>query len=460
MGSSEENRPRGKHAAHAKPARSEQVPQQEKNPYEGVRRAPTANPSSQNVRESVYEPIDSSQPTQVLPAAATRQSARTRTRTRQNSLQRSRSGNTQQLQTGQQRATRTQGNSGNDNPTGTVRPFNMDAAKPKKRHRALKVILGILAVLVIAVVGFGIWFTHTLDDALSRGNHETIAGNVLEPTTAGEAFYVLVLGSDSREGSGTSDAESESGDNERSDVMMLLRIDPTRHLITMVSIPRDTPYVLDNGDLVKINEAYNVGGAAKSVEAVNQLTGVRISHYAAIHFSELEQIVDSLGGVTVNVPIELSYEDALTGRTITLEPGEHTLNGQQAQIFARARQEYEIAQDANRQNSVRVLAIAIIKKALDRPVTEIPGTIIDLAQHVGTDMRAGDLVSLATSFGLSLKDMTVYTGSGPTDGDINPAAGDKWLCYYNPTGWKKLMEVVDAGGNPEGMTFDDTSIPW
>ena len=47
---------------------------------------------------------------------------------------------------------------------------------------------------------------------------------------------------------------------------------------------------------------------------MSQLTGVNISHYAEVHFSELQDIVDKLGGVEVNVDIKLSYKDALTGR--------------------------------------------------------------------------------------------------------------------------------------------------
>ena len=459
MASSDEKAIRGKHAAHAKPAQQAQgqVPEalQQRNPYEGIHEAPLVNPDSANVRQVAYDPMQDGQ-TQVLPAARGTQ-ASSRTSQRGATVRPVSVGNSRTQSSAHRRsATGSSGNAGSS----PVRTIDVRPMRPKKRHRALKVILGIVAVLVIAAVGFGLWFSHALDDTLERASRDEIAGDVLEPTAAGKAFYVLVLGSDSREGSGTSEEEAESGDNERSDVMILVRVDPDRRLLTMVSIPRDTPYRLSDGQLVKINEAYNIGGAAQSVEAVNELTGVRISHYVTVHFSELQQIVDTLGGVTVNVPIELSYQDALTGEWVTIEPGERTLTGQQAQIFARARHEYGTEQDANRQNAVRTLAVAILKTALNRPVTEIPGTIIDLAQYVGTDMRWNDLASLATSFGVSLGDMKVYSGTGPTDGDINPAAGDMWMCYYNPEGWKQLMSVVDAGGDPAGMTFASTAIPW
>ena len=70
------------------------------------------------------------------------------------------------------------------------------------------------------------------------------------------------------------------------------------------------------------------------------MTGTPINHYAEVHFSEFQELVDKVGGITVDVPVEISYKDALTGEAVSLQPGVQTLNVQQAQIFARARHEY------------------------------------------------------------------------------------------------------------------------
>lgn len=327
----------------------------------------------------------------------------------------------------------------------------------RKRLRVLRiVVIAVLAVLLSAGVAFGAYSTMlnsrlAIDDSSERDaiNDALVEADLNEP------FYMLVLGSDSREGSGTSSRADESGDNQRSDVMILMRVDAPNHQVTMVSIPRDTPLHWEDGSIIKMNEAYNYGGAAATIKAVSQLTGVPIAHYAEIHFSELQQLVDRLGGVTVDVPIELSYEDALTGEWITLEPGEQTLDGQQAQIFARARHEYSGNQDAQRQSSVRQLAIAIVEKVLDRPFYELPGTILDTADVVGTDLETGDIIALASAFASGSGDITMYSGTGPTDGDINPAANDLWFCYESPEGWEKLMAVVEAGEDPSAVDYSD-----
>ena len=332
----------------------------------------------------------------------------------------------------------------------------IELARKRRRSRLLKrvglSVLAVILVCVFSVGGYALWFSHQLNNALSMGaEQDNAVSSALTPVENGQPFYVLVLGSDSREGSGTSDKAAESGDNQRSDVMILMRADASNKQITMVTVPRDTPYRTSDGQLVKINEAYNIGGAPESIKAVSQLTGVNISHYAEVHFSELQDIVDKLGGVEVNVDIKLSYKDALTGETVTLEPGTQVLNGQQAQLFARARHEYKVDQDKHRQDNVRQLALAIMNKVLSEPVYQMPNTILSVAGFVGTDMRTSDIVSLALAFSDGSGGMTVYSVS-------NEEAGGLWLCYENPEGWSAIMSVVDGGGNPKDIDVDSTAI--
>ena len=232
-------------------------------------------------------------------------------------------------------------------------------ARSKKERRMRNVrrilipVLSVILVLVLAGTGFGWWYTSQLDRELGYENAEEAASlkEILVSKEINQPFYVLLLGSDSREGHATTGNVSEQGDNQRSDVMILVRVDPIEKQLTMVSIPRDTPIYDNYGNYVKINEVYNQGGARSSVEAVTKLTGVDIAHVVEIRFSDLEKIVDDLGGVTVNVDTELSAKDALTGEWITIEPGEQVIDGQQAQIFARSRKVYETDQDAHRQKN-------------------------------------------------------------------------------------------------------------
>ena len=345
----------------------------------------------------------------------------------------------------------------------TVDEVYPEIARVRKRNRrvkrVVKVACCVLAALVIAGAGFGIWFVTQLDSALAPDAETSDElKKVLIPPVEGEPFYMLLMGSDSREGN-VADHVLESGNNERSDVIILLRVDAKHKKVTMLSIPRDTAYGLEDGSYVKINEMYNHSGAAGEVKAVSDVTGAAISHHAEVRISGLESIVDLLGGVTVDVPTEMTYTTT-DRQKVTIKEGRQTLNGQEAQIFARARHEFETDQDEHRQDNVRQLLLAIIDEVLSRPVTELPGIVLQVANYIDTDMTSADALSLAMAF--SSGDMTVYSGTGPSNGDINEAAGKKWLCYLNPEGWKAVMDVVDAGDDPKAANIDyaATEIPW
>ena len=144
----------------------------------------------------------------------------------------------------------------------------------RRRGRAGRVILFLIVFLLVAALACGVWYVHRVNSALSLGGDEDSVKSALTETKADEPFYMLLLGSDSREHSGTADRQDESGDNERSDVMILVRVDAAERKLTMLSIPRDTPHIDSSGNIMKINEVYNRDGAAGTIKAVQQLAGV------------------------------------------------------------------------------------------------------------------------------------------------------------------------------------------
>ena len=326
--------------------------------------------------------------------------------------------------------------------------------------RVLKVVGIVLGVVIAAALVFALWFTISLDSRLAEAQGDVgDLSQVLVEAEPGKPFYTLLLGSDSREGSLSDPQEMYLNGNERTDVIMLARIDPSNKQVTLVSIPRDTPYTMEDGSVAKINEAYNHGGVAESIKAISNLTGVGISHYAEVKVSQLEAIVDSLGGIDIYVDRKLKVPDTHTGETIEIKKGQQTLNGRQAQAFVRARHEYNRegeAQDVNRQGNVRTFTQALAKKVLDRPAFELPGVILDLSQYVGTDMRSKDLIPLGMSF--MGGDMTTYSCTGPTEGYTAEEYGGIWLCYPNPEGWAELMRQVDTGLEPGDIDFVATQI--
>ena len=95
---------------------------------------------------------------------------------------------------------------------------------------------------------------------------------------------------------------------------------------------------------------------------------------------------------------------------------------------------------------------------LDRPLVELPKTILDLAEYVGTNLKVQDIVSAGFKFSASGDTMKMYTCTGPSDGGIRPNTGNLWLCYDNPQGWQILMDTVDKGEDPSGLDVNKYAI--
>lgn len=316
--------------------------------------------------------------------------------------------------------------------------------KKRKKHTKLKRRLLIAAVIVAVLVGgtvaYGAWYVGTLTSNVAiSGQDKEALDKVLLPASdvQQQPFYCLLVGSDNWETYG-----------ERSDALVLTRVDPANHIITMVSVPRDTPYMLNEG-ITKINQAFAEQGAAGAVTAVQDLTGVSISYYAEIEFAGLADFVDSLGGIYVDVPYTIDYEVYTHDQDVVhIEAGNQLLNGTQCVALARMRTAYGANQEAIRQSNVRAMTVALLKSVLQSPPVEIPGLVQGLSNFITTNMDLQTMITLTSGFAQA-GNPTIYTCTGPYKGDFMEEYDGLWLCYENPEGWATLMRAVDAGENPE-----------
>ena len=242
-----------------------------------------------------------------------------------------------------------------------------------------------------------------------------------------------IFGSDARKGETAS----------RSDVTMLARIDPEAGVVDLISVPRDTMIDIEGHGTQKINAAYAFGGPSEAVKTLSTFAGVPITHYVEVHFEELKDVVNELGGIQVNVP-ESFYSDT---SGISLEAGEQTLDGDQALAFARERHATR-AGDFSRAQAQRMIIEAIVEKVLSKSITEIPGTVESLARCVTTDYSVTDLVSLALTF--KDKGLTMYSAACPSY-----TLNQDGISYVGTqyAEWQDMMRRVDAGLDPT-----DTSV--
>lgn len=302
-------------------------------------------------------------------------------------------------------------------------------SKPKK----IALIIGaVLLACVIAAAVYVIAFFARIDAAIrptddSSFDLASLTLTLTQPERPEEPYYVLVVGSDTR----------ERGAAGRSDTLMLCRVDPVKPQVTILSIPRDTEIQLPNYGTQKINAAYAYEGASGAVKAVSSLCGVDIAHYVEIDFDGVIELVDKLGGVTVNVPVYVELDG------VYIEPGEQLLDGRHALALSRCRS-YPMG-DFQRVINQRLLLQSVAKKVLSVGVLEMPDTIMGLADCISTDLNATAAVDMLMKLrGLQAEDMYMSTiPSYPNNHD--------GVSYVNidVEAFNKMMQRVNAGLSPE-----------
>ena len=312
-----------------------------------------------------------------------------------------------------------------------------------------KIALAVAVGVVVAALFLGCaaaLYLHTLDLALTGGmdaaQQDDLAEALQPPKPkaaaseaaaeadepASSAYYVAILGCDARPNETIA----------RSDVTMLARIDTETGIVHLVSVPRDMMVEIEGHGIQKINAALAFGGPAGAVRALSVFAGVPITHYVELRFEQLVELVDRLGGVTVDVP------EGFTSDTsgITLAAGTQTLSGEEALAFARERHAVSSG-DFSRAAAQRAIITAIADEVLASPPTELPALVGSLASCVTTDYTAAELADTA----LALKDtgVTVYSAACPSY-----SFGESGISYVGTMydEWRAMMQRVDAGLDP------------
>ena len=301
--------------------------------------------------------------------------------------------------------------------------------RPRRRKRRHGCLITLL-VLVALVVGAYWVVAHPIDEKLAFTPQEQSSVNgSLSWSMPGMPYYLLALGSDAREGDEFS----------RTDTMVLVRVDMLGGKLTLLSIPHDTMVEIPGHGTQKINAAYAFGGVGGAVNAVSKLTGVPIHHVAVVHFDELVGLVDYLGGVTVNVPVGVEY-DNYSG--LSIDSGVQTLDGETALAWARTRYSYERG-DFQRQENQRILITAIMNRMLSLSPKRIPGALDQMGDLIGTDLRCYNLVPLFLRF--KLANPVVYSTSVPSDTAMVDGVS---YVVADEAALASLMRTIDSGGDP------------
>ncbi|WP_099684405.1 LCP family protein [Bacillus fungorum] len=327
-------------------------------------------------------------------------------------------------------------------------------SKPKKSKKKIKIIISVILFFLIVGGGYTWFLVNKASSAvrnaahdLARGDKSDLRDKAVKPIT--NNVSVLVMGVDESDVRG-----KEYGEAIRTDALLLATFNKDSKTVKLLSIPRDTyTYIPVEKKKDKITHAHAYGstkngkdgGPQASIDAVEKLLNVPVDYFVKFNFKSFMKIVDDLGGIEVDVPVEFTEQDSNDNAdAIHLKKGVQKLNSEEALALARTR---HIDSDAMRGQRQQLVIEAILKKLTSvGSVTKVGNIIDDINGQFVTNLTFDDMLSFY-KYGsdseiekLQIQGEDCYMAKG--DDTCSKSAGGGRTYYYNPDK-KELANVTN-----------------
>lgn len=257
-----------------------------------------------------------------------------------------------------------------------------------------KFFIGVLVVLLVLVIGVTAFATKIYFDVKGSVDktYETVERQETGVSRKEEvnlknkdSFSILLLGVDTGDLGRT--------DTGRSDAIMVATVSPEDNKTQVISIPRDTYMeIVGYGTFDKVNHAYAFGGPAMSMDSLEKYLDIPIDHYAAINLRGIQDLVDAVGGVTVNNDL------AFTSDGKSFDIGQIELNGEEALAFVRMRYD-DPRGDYGRQERQRLVIQGIMQKLISiNSMTKYQSILDAISDNMKTDMDFSTMQTIALDY--------------------------------------------------------------
>lgn len=276
---------------------------------------------------------------------------------------------------------------------------------PKPRRRLKKGPFIIFCLLLTLFAGVG----YLLASQFIFGNNPFIADSEEERQKQEEEILkdrmnFLLLGVDAREGE----------KNTRADTIMLVSVDKEHNRIALLSMPRDTRVKIPGHGYEKINAANVYGGPELAMKTVSSLVGMEIDNYVVTNVRGFRDIVNTLGGVTLDVEKRMSYYDPYDEpdlRRIDLQPGVQKLDGNKALQYVRFRSDAlgDVSRTERQQKFLKALAKEMMQPST---ITKMPKLVPTINKYIETNLGLGEMVALARAV-QNLNNVEIVTQTMP-----------------------------------------------
>lgn len=267
----------------------------------------------------------------------------------------------------------------------------------KKRSKKKRILWFVLIPLFLVIIGGGSYFFHIYNKAqavangafseLGRGDKSAKREKPVKPMT--DNVSILIMGVDE-----SKTREKEYGTATRTDALLLATINKNDKSVKLLSIPRDSRvYIPSRKKEDKITHAHVFGGVDSTIDTVERFLDVPVDYYVKFNFESFIEIVDSLGGIDVDVPVTFTEQDSKDNAdAIHLEKGHQHLNGEEALALARTR---HIDSDYMRGQRQQLVLEAIAEKALSVNSIDKLGDLLDAVDNdIKTNLTFDDMMAI------------------------------------------------------------------
>lgn len=330
--------------------------------------------------------------------------------------------------------------------------------KPKKKRKIIKRIF--LFILLVFLVAGGVFAYKVYKNGGGMsGMLATVIGHDENTKKNLGEFKCLILG-----------ISTDQEDVDLTDTIIVASYNPNTQKATLLSIPRDT-YTGKNSSKATAYEKINALYSRKhrpdeTLKAVNEITGLDIQYYVVVKTEALIKLVDVIGGVTFNVPIDMNYDDKSQDLHIHLKAGEQLLDGDKAEQLVRFRHNNNGTSypedygdnDIGRMRTQREFILQVVKQTAKPGNIFKIGQILDVAkEYVITNVDfdvAKDYIPYAVEF--NTEDLLTEVLPG-NPSNKNPSG--TWVYVYNQKETKALVRKLfyDRDEETEGEESSDTN---
>ena len=259
-------------------------------------------------------------------------------------------------------------------------------AKEKKKRglKAFGMTVLVLVILLVVIIGGTLLYINNKLAKLQQVeiNEEDLSVSAEAEENLSEYRNIAIFGIDSRE-----DTYSKGN---RSDCIIIASINNTTKEVKLISVYRDTYVQIEGHGLDKITHAYSYGEAPLAVKTLNTNLDLNIKEFIAINFDAVQEIIDDIGGVSMNITSE--EVPHITGIS---KAGTYNLTGAQALEYARIR--YATGGDYKRTERMRDVLIAATNKVKTFNISQLNTLVNNVLPKIYTNITASDIFSLLPS---------------------------------------------------------------